>query len=130
MDHGHGHEFHGHGAAVEIPCPMKEICCHSILLGELYDHNLLVSLSFSYVCQGVILLSFQPDIWLSYFFQRGKLCPNRRVFNFLMFYGLNPQQLTQEKQKSSVDQGFTGCVNIFLLECIVQHHDQGISFIQ
>ncbi len=29
------------------------------------------------------------------------------------FYGLNPLQLTQEKEKSSVDQGFTGCVNIF-----------------
>ena len=50
-------QFHGHGAAVEIPCPMKE------------------------------------------------------------FYGLNPLQLTQGKEKSSADQGFTGCVNIFLLEC-------------
>ena len=50
-------QFHGHGAAVEIPCPMKEFC-------------------------------------------------------FLLFYGLN-LQLTQEKEKSSIDQGFTGCVNIF-----------------
>ncbi len=39
-------------------------------------------------------------------------------FNFLLFYGLNPLQLTQEKPKSSVDQGFTECVNISLLECI------------
>ncbi len=35
-----------------------------------------------------------------------------QYFNFLLFYGLNPLQLTQEKEKSSVDQGFTGCVNI------------------
>ncbi len=49
-------------------------------------------------------------------------CPNRRVFNFLLFYGLNPLQLTQEKEKSSVDQGFTGCVNIFLLECDLSHN--------
>ena len=42
-------------------------------------------------------------------------------FNFLLFYGLNPLQLTQEKEKSSVDQGFTGCVNIFLLECTVYY---------
>ncbi len=34
---------------------------------------------------------------------------------------LNPLQLTQEKEKSSVDQGFTGCVNIFLLECSICH---------
>ncbi len=49
-------------------------------------------------------------------FQRGKLCPNRRAFNFLLFYGLNPLQLTQEKEKRSVDLDFPGCVNIFLLE--------------
>ena len=30
-------QFHGHGAAQEIPCPMKEFswfCCHSIFLGK------------------------------------------------------------------------------------------------
>ena len=40
-----------------------------------------------------------------------------RVLNFLLFYDLNPLQLTQEKEKNSVDQGFTGCFKIYLLEC-------------
>ncbi len=44
-----------------------------------------------------------------------------QYFDCLLFYGLNPLQLTQEKEKSSVDQGFTGCVNIFLSECIWPH---------
>ncbi len=45
----------------------------------------------------------EHDLWLKQKFER--------------VYGLNPLQPTQEKEKSSVDQGFTGCVNIFLLEC-------------
>ena len=30
-----------------------------------------------------------------------------------------PLQLTQEKEKSSVDRSFTGCFKFFLLECVV-----------
>ncbi len=41
-------------------------------------------------------------------------------FCFLLFYGLNPLQVTQEKEKSPVDQGFAGCVNIYLLECRIE----------
>ncbi len=35
------------------------------------------------------------------------------VFNFVLFDGINPVQLAQEKEKNSIDQGFTGCFDFF-----------------
>ncbi len=42
-----------------------------------------------------------------------KLCLNRRVSNCVLVHGLNSPQLTQEKEKSSVDRLFARGFNIF-----------------
>ncbi len=107
-------QFHGQGAAKEIPCPMKEcswFCCHSIFLGESRDNNILCISSFQHwkYCGSKFrgLFSCQVnqvfDCHVVISFQRGLLV------NEMVFHGLDTLQLTQEKEKSSVDQCFTGC---------------------